>query len=408
MNSPLEEHEVHLRGLGGQAECGVRGACASAAGKFRGVIPTERHAIPSVRSQACARSRNLPAKPPDLLHVTISRPQSTQVDFVPFQRRIHSLLEAGLPSRLPFAVILLAILLGAGDAGAQARTADSVAVVGMRVEPDTVTVGDRFRAAVFVRAPEGSRVALAVAPAADGAYQPVGEARAYPPDSAGVHRAVATMVVWVTDPPATARAEARVTLPGGAVRTFPIQLPLPFVRATLPADSAQPRPPKDIVETPRRDWTWAYALAAVLAALALLAWWLRRRRRPRIAPPADPRGHALAELDRLRASGLLETDVEAFAAGTSAVVRAFAATADPRLGPDLTTSELLDRLIESGARGEDVDAIERALTQADLAKFARRPPHPDRALQDWEASRRWVEGFRSPASTEAEPARAGR
>lgn len=305
----------------------------------------------------------------------------------------------------PLLLCLILLLSIAVDAEAQ----DSATVVGMRTEPDTVTVGDRFRAAVFVRAPAGARVALAVAPAADGAYQAVGEARAYPPDSAGVHRAVATMVVWITDPPANARAEARVTLPDGAVRTFPVQLPLPFVRSVLPADSAQPRPPKDIVETPRGDWRWAYVLAAVLAALALLAWWLwRRRRRPSAAPPLDPREHALAELDRLRASGLLESDVEAFAAGTSAVVRAFAATADPRLGPDLTTSELLDRLIESGTRGEDVDAIERALTQADLAKFARRPPGRERALQDWEASRRWVEGFRSPASTEPVPVGAGR
>jgi hypothetical protein len=34
MNSPLEKHEVHLRGLGGPAVCGVPGTCASAAGSF--------------------------------------------------------------------------------------------------------------------------------------------------------------------------------------------------------------------------------------------------------------------------------------------------------------------------------------------------------------------------------------
>jgi hypothetical protein len=333
---------------------------------------------------------------------------------VHLQERMNSPLERhevhlrGLGLR-GFLTILLAILFSffAVDAGAQARGADSVAVVGMRVEPDTVTVGDRFRAAVFVRAPAGSTVALVVPPAGDGAYQPVGESRAYPPDSAGVHRAVATMVLWITDPAASARAEARVTLPGGGARTIPIQLPLPSVRAVLPADSAQPRPPKDILETPRRDWTWAWIAAGVLAALALLAFWLWRRH-PRDAPPADPREHALAELDRLRVSGVLEADVEAFAAETSVILRRFAAEADPRLSADLTTSELLDRLLATGAHAADVEAIERALTQADFAKFARRPPPRGRAEQDWEAARRWIAEFRTPASAEPALTPAGR
>jgi hypothetical protein len=35
MNSPLENHEVHLRGLGGRAVCGVSDICSSATGIFR-------------------------------------------------------------------------------------------------------------------------------------------------------------------------------------------------------------------------------------------------------------------------------------------------------------------------------------------------------------------------------------
>jgi hypothetical protein len=133
-----------------------------------------------------------------------------------------------------------------------AQTADTVAVLGMRVDLDTVTVGDRFRAAVFVRAPAGARVELIVPPSGAGHYQVVDSVRVYPPDSARLHRAVATMVLWVTDPASSARAETRVTLADGAVRTVPIQLPLPFVRSVLPADSAQPRPPKDIIPNRRR------------------------------------------------------------------------------------------------------------------------------------------------------------
>ena len=87
-------------------------------------------------------------------------------------------------------------------------------------------------------------------------------------------------------------------------------------------------------------------------ALALLAWWIvRRRRRPRSVASVDPRKHALAELERLRASGV--ADVEAFSAGISIILREFAATADPRLGTDLTTAELLDHLRRTGARSRN-------------------------------------------------------
>jgi hypothetical protein len=54
-----------------------------------------------------------------------------------------------------------------------------------------------------------------------------------------------------------------------------------------------------------------------------------------------------------------------------------------------------------------VEALERALTGADLAKFARRPPSPARALQDWEAARRWIDGYQRPASAPPALAEAG-
>ena len=327
--------------------------------------------------------------------------RGARVRCVPLERmnsplEIREVRLRGLSRGRLLGVVLAVVAASASATQAQSGRLDSAAVVGMRVEPDTVTVGDRFRAAVFVRAPAGARLELAVAPAADASYQPIGAARAYPPDSAGVQRVVATMVLWTTEPGASARAEARVTLPGGARRIIPLQLPHPVVRATLPADSTQPRGPRDIIPTPRRDGPWMWIAAALLAALALLAFWLwRRRRRPARAASTDPRERALAELDRLRASGLAETDVEAFSAATGAVLREFAAAAEPALSPDLTTAELLDRLAETGARVEDVAVVQAALSRADLAKFARRPPTQARALEDWTAARRWVEGYRA-------------
>gem|GEM_PF-5527592 len=318
--------------------------------------------------------------------------------------------EGARPSRGIVGFIALLALFFAPPLAAQTViSADTAAIAGIQVEPDSVTVGDRFRAAVFVRAPAGARVEMVVPPATDGSYQTVDSIRAYPPDSAGLHRAVATMVLWTVDPAPSARAEVRVTQADGGVRTLPITIQLPAVHAVLPADSAQPRPPKDIIPIPGRSWTWAWIAAAVLAGVLLIGWWMMRRRRPRTAVPVDPRGHALAELDRLRASSAVEEDAEAFSAGVSAILREFAAAADPALGTDLTTQELLDHLRRTGARAEDVGSIAGALMHADLAKFARRRPTPERALEDWEAARRWVQTFRAaevddaPVPAEAAP-----
>ncbi|HEU4885302.1 MAG TPA: DUF4381 family protein [Longimicrobium sp.] len=276
------------------------------------------------------------------------------------------------------------------------------------MSPDTVTVGDRFRAAVFVRAPAEARVELIVPAATDGSYQTVDSVRVYPPDSAGLQRAVATMVLWVTEPAASARAETRVTLADGAVRTVPIQLPLPFVRSVLPADSAQPRPPKGIIPNRQRPWPWAWIVAGAVAVLALLAVWWMRRRRPRVAAPVDPRKRALAELDLLRAAGVIQSDgVEAFSAEVGRILREFAAAVDPRLGTDLTTEELIDLLRRTGVREEDVGSVAGALAHADLAKFARTRPSPERALEDWEAARRWVQAFRATDADVPETVGAG-
>ncbi|HEY7767562.1 hypothetical protein, partial [Longimicrobium sp.] len=109
---------------------------------------------------------------------------------------------------------------------------------------------------------------------------------------------------------------------------------------------------------------------------------------------ADARQHALAELDRVRASGLAEAgDLEGFYARTSAVLREFMASTDAALGVDLTSHELMDRLSRNGSRPDELERLADVLADADLAKFARRPPTADRALDDWGAARRWVESF---------------
>lgn len=285
----------------------------------------------------------------------------------------------------PFAWALLALALASPLRAQPPR-------VQVGVAPDTVTVGDRFRAAVFVPVAPGGQVEVQLPPPPDGSWQPVGEVQRT--DSAGIARIVVPMVAWVPGPRGGARGEVRITGRGGGVATIPVTIPLPYVRAVLPADSTQPRGPRDVVDVPRRSWAWAW-IAAALLLLALLGGWLfvRGRRRGGVRVTADAREHALAELDRVRASGLEVSDREAFYARTSAVLREFLASADPALGTDLTSHELMDRLSRNGSRPDDVERLADVFADADLAKFARRSPSPERALDDWAAARRWVETF---------------
>ena len=259
------------------------------------------------------------------------------------------------------------------------------------VDPDTVTVGDRFRAAVFVPL-AGGQASVELPPAPDGRWQTVGEARRT--DSAGIARIVIPMVAWVPGPGGSAQGEVRITARDGAVSTLPVAIPLPYVRAVLPADSTRPRGPRDVVDVPGAALPWAWILAALLALALLAGWMWSRRKRGGTRVAADARQHALAELDRVRASGLAEAgDLEGFYARTSAVLREFMASTDPTLGVDLTSRELMDRLSRNGSRPDDLERLEDVLADADLAKFARRPPTADRALDDWGAARRWVESF---------------
>lgn len=259
------------------------------------------------------------------------------------------------------------------------------------VHPDTVTVGDRFRAAVFVPL-AGGQASVELPPAPDGRWQTVGEVQRT--DSAGIARIVIPMVAWVPGPGGSAQVEVRLTARDGSMSAVPIAIPLPFVRAVLPADSTRPRGPRDVVDVPGPPLPWAWMLAALLALALLAGWMWIRRKRGGTRVTADPRQHALAELDRVRASGLAEAgDLEGFYARTSAVLREFMASTDPALGVDLTSHELMDRLSRNGSRLEELERLADVLADADLAKFARRAPSADRALDDWGAARRWVETF---------------
>lgn len=288
---------------------------------------------------------------------------------------------------------LAVLLLCAGRAAAQeVRTA---------VAPGSITVGDVFRVAVRVDVPPGMRAVLPDSLPVSGDVENAGTRALHEerlPDGGIRYTALYPLAAWRPDTLALPPVAIRL-IGGEGERRLDADLPVVVLGSVLPADTTgvEPRPPKDVLGPSRVWWLYAAAAGAALLALALAAilLWRRRRRRPvsiQVQPVPIPtaREAALAMLARARELGLLERgDFRTFYSLVSEAVRHYAAALDPRWSPDLTTSEILARL-RAGAGAIQVEPVERVLSAADLAKFARGRPGAELALAHWEAARQWI------------------
>ena len=162
------------------------------------------------------------------------------------------------------------------------------------------------------------------------------------------------------------------------VRTFE---PKPFVmegsfgRVTIPVRSVlkrgddlklAPLVPPRALPYPRAPWI-AIAAAAALAALAwLFAWWRSRRKviAPAVILAPDAQYRQTIELLVGRSAKPMRWATLADA------TRAYLAATRPRLGKELTTTELLRRL------SDDEAVVREILQQGDLEKFSLRGPEP--------------------------------
>lgn len=126
-----------------------------------------------------------------------------------------------------------------------------------------------------------------------------------------------------------------------------------------PAPLAPPRP----MALPSVWWV-AAAIAALLAIAVGLILWLRAKRRApeKPMPVASPEERFRAAVLALRANPSRPLRWAALADET----RKFLAATRPRLGSDLTTTELVPRL------AEQEHVVEEILRQGDLEKFSRR------------------------------------
>ncbi|MBW3628914.1 MAG: DUF4381 family protein [Gemmatimonadetes bacterium] len=286
--------------------------------------------------------------------------------------------------------ILTALVAGLGvlPAQAQAPPADTsrTLTVSTGVAPETVTVGDRFRSYVRVRVPPRARVELGTF-APNDSLQLADSVQSVAAGSAAVY----PLVAWVAGEPLRQIVRVTVTLESGERRGYQVPLRLPVVRSVLPADAAElrPRPPKGllIATTGDRNGWWLLLLLPAAVAAALLVRRLLQRKRP--SSPGDPRAAALATLDRLGRTAD-ELEAEPFYTAVTRVLRDYLARVDGRLGEDLTTAELLERLGQPGALGVDRATLAALLQHADPVKFGSVDPPAAEVRRFWSDARAWI------------------
>jgi hypothetical protein len=307
-------------------------------------------------------------------------------------------------------VAALALLGGAAAVAAQGLSPNRVNAA---VVPQTITVGDVFQAAVRVELPAGTAVAFA-------------DSLSLPPDveTAGrriVHVDTTTegRVTFTAAYPLTGWRPGDVELPATQVvvrpplgdgpgrqtesrdDTISVTFPAFDIESVLPGDTAgvEPKPAKDVLGANRVWWPYLVAGAVVLALLAALYIWRKRRRPDAVAAPVPavpPRERALAALEEARAAGMVERgELKEFYTAVTDAVRAYVEALNVGWGRELTTSELAGRMRGTGI-GPDALSLVAMLGSADLVKFARRRPAPSEAHAEWGAARRFVESFDWP------------
>jgi hypothetical protein len=161
----------------------------------------------------------------------------------------------------------------------------------------------------------------------------------------------------------------------------------------------EPQPSADVIGS---SWHWPSVALGLLFTGGLVALGVRELRRSagargrsgsggRAWTPAESRRDALEQLDLLLAERLSASGrTHELYTRSSGVLRQFVGRLDPRLGADLTSSEVMGRL-EGRTNGREGTALFREMASAEVVKFGRLLPDPEEADTHIRALRAWVE-----------------
>jgi hypothetical protein len=273
---------------------------------------------------------------------------------------------------------------------------DSV-MLGVRVAPETVTVGAPFQVLVRIRAPRGSRIEFSLGPDSTGAVQALDTRQVQDsPDTTGAE-AMATyrLAAWDVGSQQVLIPDAMVRFPSLALRPVPIAPLTVFVRRLVPPKDSARRVPKParavLMAVEPWWWRWAVAVGALLI-LVLLLWWLVARSKRRTGPGAkrDPYEDALRELDQIERLGLIDAGERGrYVALVTQVVRDYLAGRIATASLSLTTMELVEAL-RADAR-VPLERLQGVLEESDQVKFARARVTAERAVAVASDARQVVE-----------------
>jgi len=279
-------------------------------------------------------------------------------------------------------VVLAAAILVAPDI-ASAQQPEIPVQAGIKLERDSVTVGDVVRLTVRIRAPQGATINFPTAVDSLGPVQSL-----EPPtivngaDTLDASDRIATyrLAAWDIGQQPIKLGDVLVQTDDGERRVV-LNLPSLFVKSVLPADTTLriPKPARPLIamRAPIPWWWWVVGAVAAMI-IGLLAWWWARRRRRGDASTGDPYADAKASFERVEKLKLIEAgEPGRHAALMTDVLRRYLAERFEDVSLAQTSHELLTAV--RSVPTVTFEALRTLLSAVDPVKFAAAPLGADRA-----------------------------
>jgi hypothetical protein len=306
------------------------------------------------------------------------------------------------------------VLDDAASAGARSSAAVASGVpvrITTRVDPAAVTIGTRFRYTMRVEAAAGVEVALPVIADRIGAFSIVDFGKTEKAAAPGAPAAVESwydLVGYETGVQSVPGLPVAYRAPGAepqqlAAPATPVEITSLLAQGGVPADVPDIKEAVPVREPGYPPWVIGCATGGAVLLLAAAYALLTRRRRINAPPPRQLHEIALEALERLRTERLVERGLfEEYYVKLSALVREYVEARFGLRAPEMTTDEFL----AAAQRSREVASVHRLalqdfLSEADLVKFARHVPSPDRAGRAWSAARDFVDATRPPEAGSA-------
>lgn len=263
-----------------------------------------------------------------------------------------------------------------GTRADSSSAADRRVRAGLLVRPDTVNVGDHFELIVKVVVPSGARIewpAIEDTAALVVMRSPVRIDATEQQDSR-TETASYALTAWDIGTLPIGLPDAIVRF-GGTMMHVPLANARIVVKTVLPSDTSlhKPKPAKELFPRVVPWWERWWPAFVVLAALALL-WWLYRRRKRYVAvqkaKPIDVYARALQDFERLHRLALAEAgEGGRYVALAVEILRSYLAARIPVAQLSQTSAELLH--VTSADERVPAAPLTSLLSVSDAIKFGR-------------------------------------